>query len=132
MRVRATEERREPSVSERTIETRALLTIDEGHGKWFGRDLEFEPGTIVRLIPPAGLPDSHVESTRRELLDCGAARVKVVRRRAPLVLKPERREQRSPRASARETVMRMASEARTVDRPALVALLDARLTEQGI
>jgi len=131
MRVRS-ESRIAPSISERQIETRALLTIDEDHDKWLGRDLEFEPGTIIRLIPPAGLPDSRVESTARELVDLGAARVKVVRRRPPPVLKPERREARSPRGSARETVMLMAAEARASDRPALVALLDARMTEQGI
>lgn len=120
------------SVAERKVESRALITFNSDDPIWLGHVVDVPSGSIIRLIPPVGFPDLHAESIAQGLRDGGAARVKIVARpRTAVVPAPERRAA-GPRASARETVMRMAGEARTANRPALVALLDARLSEHGL
>jgi hypothetical protein len=132
MRVRV-EKTLTPTFSERRVDSRSLVTVDAGSPLWYSPGTPaIEAGAIFRLIPPPACSDAEVEALAARLREAGAARVKVVRRRRETVVVSQERRERTPKATAREVVMRMAAEMRTADRSALVSRLESRLSEQGL
>lgn len=113
-------------------DVRQLVTIHPTDPVWTSFEVRCEAGSIVRVRPPATASDADIERIEAELLRAGAARVRVEPRAAgeKVVAPIERRP--AVRSTMRETVLRMADEARTHNREALRDELERAMTKAGI
>lgn len=114
-------------------DVRRLVTIHPSDSVWTSFVVRCEPGSIVRVRPPATASDADVARVETALLQAGAARVRVESRAAgEKVVAPIDVPKRAARSSMRSTVLTMASEARTHNRKALLEELERAMSAEGI
>jgi hypothetical protein len=91
-------------------------------------------GALVRAQPPAGAAPERVEAVRRGLIAAGAAAVKVLPPAAGGALLPQEEHVQVPAADLgiRAVVEACAARARSRDRAAMSAVLDAALEGEGL
>ena len=112
---------------------RRLTTIGPSDSVWTTFDVRCDSGSIVRVRPPATASDADVERVEAGLKRAGAVRVRVEARSAgDKVVAPIDDPKRAARSTMRETVLSMATEARTHNREALRAELERAMSEEGI
>lgn len=127
---------RDPPIGVRFValsDVRRLLTIHPTDSVWTSFAAKCELGSIVRVRPPATASDADVQRVEAALLKAGAVRVRVEPRAVgeKVVAKPEA-PKRAARSTMRQTVLTMASEARTHHREALLEELERAMSEEGI
>jgi hypothetical protein len=127
---------RDPPIGVRFValnDVRRLVTIHPTDPVWTSFNARCEPGSIVRVRPPATASDADVERVEAALTRAGAARVRVEPRAVgEKVVAPIEVPKRAVRSMMRETVLVMASEARTHNREALQEELERAMSEEGI
>lgn len=125
-----------PSIGVRFValsDVRRLVTIYPSDPVWTSFTPKCEAGSIVRVRPPATASDADVARVEAALLKSGAVRVRVEPRVAgEKVVAPQEAPKRAARSSMRETVLQMASEARTHNREALCEELERAMSAEGI
>lgn len=117
---------------------RALITIGPESAAW-GSGAEAVPiddarGAIVRLKPPAGATTEAVSALKQGLLSRGARQVLATapaHSAAPLPEEAIARE-RAPSLTARQVVGALVEESQHPDKPALAALCERILSENGL
>lgn len=113
---------------------RPLVTVTPSDPVWSGAALACPAGSIVRVQPPARATDVEIARVREACERRGAARCRIEPRaaddRVVLAARKEIAPMRS--SSVREVVDGVASEARTHDRSALVAMLDELMSAEGL
>lgn len=114
------------------VAARRLITVGPADPVWTGARASCPPGAIVRLVAPAAASAEAVDGARLAFEAAGAARCRVAGRQARSAVVAPAPARRPGLAGPRQVVMSMAREARTRDRDALVALLDASLAAEGI
>ena len=126
----------EPPIGVRFValsDVRRLVTIGPSDSVWTSFVVRCEKGAIVRVRPPATASDADLERVEAELLRLGAARVRVEpRATGDTVVAPIDVPRKAARSTMRETVLAMASEARTHNREALQDELEHAMTKAGI
>lgn len=127
---------RTPPVGVRFValsDVRRLITIHPTDSVWSSSVVRCEAGSIVRVRPPATASDADVERIEAELKRAGAVRVRVEPRASgEKVVATQEAPKRAARSTMRETVLSMASEARTHNREALLEELERTMSEEGI
>lgn len=114
-------------------DVRRLVTIHPSDSVWTSFVVRCEPGSIVRVRPPATASDADIERVEAALKRAGAARVRVEARSAgEKVVASIDIPRRAARSTMRETVLQMASEARTHNREALIEELERAMSAEGI
>ena len=114
-------------------DVRRLVTLHPSDSVWTSFVVRCELGSIVRVRPPATASDADIARVEAELLRLGAARVRVEPRAAgEKVVASVDVPKRAARATMRETVLQMASEARTHNREALREELERAMSAEGI
>lgn len=114
-------------------DVRRLVTIHPSDSVWTSFNARCEPGSIVRVRPPATASDADIARVEAALLKAGAVRVRVEPRAAgEKVVAPQETPKRAVRSTMRATVLQMASEARTHNREALRDELERAMSAEGI
>lgn len=127
---------RDPPIGVRFValsDVRRLITIHPTDPVWTSFDVRCESGSIVRVRPPATASDADIERIESALRRAGAVRVRIEPRAAgEKVVAQIEVPKRAVRSTMRETVLMMASEARTHNREALLEELERAMSEEGI
>jgi hypothetical protein len=115
------------------LDSDQVLTIPEGWIGWL-EGVSFPStvykGSFVRVVPPKNATDALVAEVERQVRAAGAAAVKVVRaRRDETVTSPK---DERPGRTAREVVMDMVRESRSVDHAALGEACEKALAGVGL
>lgn len=127
---------------------RELVTIGSDHPAWgsvtdqgFDDDWKgsalsgylgaLKPGSIVRIVPPPGTSQARIDLLAGAFAGACSA-VKVMGKAAPAVPVPEPRKPARARETARQAVLAVAAEVPSVDRKALLELVERTLEEVGL
>jgi hypothetical protein len=113
-------------------DTRELVTIRPTDLVWTLQDIACKAGSIVRLQPPATASDADIARVKEGLIRSGAVRVRVEPRAAGEKIVAHVEERPAARATVREVVFAMASEARSHNPKALRNELERALSEEGV
>lgn len=121
-------------VEQKLVDAAGMVTIGPEHPAWEDplKMGEVE-GLFVRLDPPLNCPDVDVVRMRAQAVDLGAVAVKCQPVRRDEVVRDRMGEfPLDPLCSARSLVEKMVTESRSPHSPALRALVEETLAEQGL